>query len=195
MAALGLARGGRIVGTGVAALAVVGAVYALVSAHRSTEAVAEALAAKESKLVKYREKLLEKEAVSAELAAVRSALKQAEAGLLTGETPSLAAAEVQEIVTSVANAAGGQIKTVRVLPPEPLRRQSFLAIPVEVTLHSSMRELTQLLYRLDGSAKLLRISKMEIKPLGRQARRGATPETLSTTLTVEGFARRAGERG
>lgn len=194
MASLALARRGRTAALGVLLLAAAGAAYVFASAKRSTDTVREVLAAKELKLVKYREKLLEKEAAAAELSVLTNTLRQIEAGLLTGETPSLAAAEVQEIVTTVANASGAQIKTIRVLQPEPLPKQAYAAIPVEVTLSSTLRELTELLYRLEGSAKLLRVSRMEIKALGGRPRAGA-PEGLVTTLTVEGFAKKAGNRG
>lgn len=189
MAALRRSQRRRLVSTGVAVLICVGVVYLLVSLNRSTAVVYEELAAKEGKLEKFRTKLLEKDSLQRELLILQNSIKQAEVGLLTGKTPSLAAAEIQEIVTSIANAAGGQIRTIRVLQPEQLERQTYLAIPVEITMSSTMRELTRLLYRIDSSAKLLRVSKMEIKPFGGRGRRGSLVN-LVTTLTIEGFVRR-----
>jgi len=194
LASFALGKSSRVITAGGVLLAAAGMVYVLVSANRSTDMVKDALAAKEDRLVKYREKLLEKDAVDEELATLKGALGRAEASLLAGETPSLAAAEVQEIVTSAASAAGGQIKTIRVLPPEPLRKQTYLAIPVEVTLNSTMGELTRLLYSLEGSAKLLRVSKMEIKSLGGRGG-GGIREALVTTLVVEGFEKKRAEQG
>jgi hypothetical protein len=117
-------------------------------------------------------------------------MKQAEAGLLTGETPSLAAAEIQEIVSSIADAAGGQIKTVRIVQPDRSGKGMYLAIPVEVTLHSTMRELTQALYKLDSSAKLLRIAKLEIRSRRVRRGRGSSVNLLTTTMRVEGFVKK-----
>jgi hypothetical protein len=157
--------------------------------------VNEALVLKQQKLEKYRQKLLEKKVVETELLALQNTLKQAEAGLLTGKTVSLAAAEIQEIVTGFANDAGGQIKTVRILQPDRSGNEMYLAIPVEVTINSTMRELTQLLYKIDSSPKLLRIAKLGISSRGGVLRRGrpgspVSPVNLVTTLTLEGFVKR-----
>jgi len=146
--------------------------------------VNEELELKELKLAKYRQKLLEKKVIDRELLTLENTVKQAEMGLLTGKTPSLAAAEIQEIVTSIADATGGQISTVRILQPDRSGKELYLAIPVEVTINSTMRELTQLLHKLDSSAKLLRITKLQI--ISRGGRRGG-PVNLFTTMTVEGF--------
>jgi hypothetical protein len=59
--------------------------------------VNEELKLKELKLAKYRQKLLEKKVLDRELSTLENTVKQAEVGLLTGKTPSLAAAEIQEI--------------------------------------------------------------------------------------------------
>jgi len=148
--------------------------------------VNEELKLKELKLAKYCQKLLEKKVLDRELSTLENTVKQAEVGLLTGKTPSLAAAEIQEIVTSMADAAGGQIRTVRILQPDRSGKELYLAIPVEVTINSTMRELTQLLHKLDSSAKLLRIAKLEIRSQ-RAARGRVSSVTLFTTMTVEGF--------
>jgi len=192
---LQLTKGRKIIVAGLALLAFLAMIYLFSSLNRSTHMVNEALDLKERKLDKYRQKLLEKKVVERELSTLQNTMKQAEAGLLTGKTVSLAAAEIQEIVTSIANAAGGQIKTVRILQPDRSGKAMYLAIPVEVTINSTMRELTQLLYKLDSSPKLLRIAKLGISSRGgvlRHGRRGSpvSPVNLVATLTLEGFAKR-----
>ena len=127
-----------------------------------------------------------------ELLSLQTTFKQAEAALLTGKTVSLAAAEIQQIVTNITNAAGAQIMTVRILQPDRSAKEMYLAIPVEVTINSTMRQLTQLLYKLDSSAKLLSIAKLGIKSRAGRSRlvRGASTANLITTLTVEGFVKK-----
>jgi hypothetical protein len=189
---LQLTKGRKIIAAGLAVLAFLAMIYLFRSASRSTHAVHEALQLKQLKLAKYHQKLLEIKVVERELLTLKNTMKQAEAeaGLLTGETPSLAAAEIQEIVSSIADAAGGQIKTVRILQPDRSGKEMYLAIPVEVTLHSTMRELTQLLYKLDGSAKLLRIAKLDIRSRRVRRGRGSSVNLLTTTMRVEGFVRK-----
>jgi hypothetical protein len=187
---LQLTKGRKIVAAGLALLAFLAMIYLFRSAGRSTDTVQEALQLKQLKLAKYHQKLLEKKVVERELSTLKNTMKQAEAGLLTEETPSLAAAEIQEIVTSIADAAGGQIKTVRIVQPDRSGKEMYLAIPVEVTIHSTMRELTQLLYKLDSSAKLLRIAKLEIRSRGGIRGRGSSVNLLTTTMRVEGFVKK-----
>ncbi len=85
--------------------------------------------------------------------------------------------------------------TVRILQPDRSGKGMYMAIPVEVTINSTMRQLTQLLYKLDSSAKLLRIAKLGIRSrgsLGRRIRRGSPGSSVNivTTLTVEGFVKK-----
>lgn len=186
MISLQLTKERKIIAAGLAVLVFLAMIYLFSSARRSTHLASEALELNELKLAKYRQKLLKKKVIDRELLTLKNSVQQAEAGLLTGKTPPLAAAEIQEIVTSIADAAGGQIKTVRILQPDRSGKEMYLAIPVEVTIHSTMRELTLLLHKLDSSAKLLRIAKLEIRSRG--GRRGRGPSVnLFTTMRVEGF--------
>ncbi len=184
-----LSKGRKIVVAGLASLAFLAVIYLFNSLNRSTHMVNEALHLKQHNLAKYRQKLLGKKVVEREVLTLRNTLKRAEAALLTGKTPPLAAAEIQEIVAKIANAAGAQIKTVRILQPNRSGKEVYMAIPVEVTIHSTMRELTQLLYKLDTSAKLLRIAKLGIRSRGGRGRRGSSVN-IFTTLTVEGFVKK-----
>jgi hypothetical protein len=169
---LQLTKGRKIIAAGLAVLAFLAMIYLFRSASRSTHAVHEALQLKQLKLAKYHQKLLEIKVVERELLTLKNTMKQAEAGLLTGETPSLAAAEIQEIVSSIADAAGGQIKTVRIVQPD------------------RSGELTQALYKLDSSAKLLRIAKLEIRSRRVRRGRGSSVNLLTTTMRVEGFVKK-----
>jgi hypothetical protein len=182
----------KIILPGFALLALLAMIYLFNSLNRSTDRFNEALNLKQDKLAKYRQKVLEKKAVKRELLSLQTIFKQAEAALLTGKTPSLAAAEIQEIVSKITNAAGAQIMTVRVLQPDRSGNKMYLAIPVEVTINSTMRQLTQLLYKLDRSAKLLRIAKLGIRSRAGRARltkRAISANLITTTLTVEGFVK------
>jgi len=166
--------------------------YALIRNARITH---EALDLKQRKLVRYRQKVLEKKGVERQLSTLKKKLKRAEAALLTGKTPPLAAAEIQEIIGNIADAAGAQIKTVRILQPDSSGKTVSVAIPVEVTIQSTIRELTRLLYKLDRSTKLLRITRLEIKSRGGYARKkGAKrqkgPPIIVTTFTAEGFVKK-----
>ena len=182
----------KIIVAASALLALLVLIYLIDALHRNTLLFNEALNLKQDKLAKYRQKVLEKKVVERQLLNLQNTFKQAEAALLTRKTVSLAAAEIQQIVTNITNAAGAQIMTVRVLQPDRSGQDMYLAIPVEVTINSTMRQLTQLLYKLDSSAKLLRIAKLGIKSRAASARFGRRPSSVNivTTLTVEGFVKK-----
>jgi hypothetical protein len=187
--ALQLRKGRKIIVAGLALLVCLALIYLFNSFNLSTHIFNEELDLKQQDLAKYRQKVLEKKVVEKELLSLHNIFKQAEAALLTGKTPSLAAAEIQAIVTNISKAAGVQIMTVRILQPDRSGKEMYLAIPVEVTITSTIRELTQLLYKLDSSAKLLRIAKLRIRSRGVRSGRGALGSSVKivTTLTVEGF--------
>ena len=193
MISLQRSKGRKIIVAGLALLVCLAMIYLYNSLDLSTYTFNEELNLKQQKLAKYRQKVLEKKVIEKELLSLQNIFKQAEATLLNGKTPSLAAAEIQAIVTDVTKAANVQIMTIRILQPDRSGKDMYLAIPVEVTITSSIRELTQLLYKLDSSTKLLRIAKLRIKSRrGRSARRSARESTVNivSTLTVEGFVKR-----
>ena len=192
MISLQLKKRRKIIVAGLALMALPAMIYLFNSLNRSTHRFNEAINLKQDMLGKYRQKVLGKKVVERELLSLQNTFKQAEAALLTGKTVSLAAAEIQQIVTNITNAAGAQIMTVRILQPDRSAKEMYLAIPVEVTINSTMRQLTQLLYKLDSSAKLLRIAKLGIKSRAGRGRfvRGAGTTNFITTLTVEGFVKK-----
>jgi hypothetical protein len=192
MISLQLRKRRKIIVAGLAVMALAAMFYLFNSLNRSTYRFNEALNLKQDKLGKYRQKVLEKKIMERELLSLQTTFKQAEAALLTGKTVSLAAAEIQQIVTNITNAAGAQIMTVRILQPDRSAKEMYLAIPVEVTINSTMRQLTQLLYKLDNSTKLLSIAKLGIKSRAGRSRlvRGVSTANLITTLTVEGFVKK-----
>ena len=192
MISLQLRKRRKIIVAGLALIALAAMFYLFSSLNRSTHRFNEALNLKQDKLGKYRQKVLEKKVMEREVLSLQTTFKQAEAALLTGKTVSLAAAEIQQIVTNITNAAGAQIMTVRILQPDRSAKEMYLAIPVEVTIKSTMRQLTQLLYKLDNSAKLLSIAKLGIKSRAGRSRlvRGVSTVNLITTLTVEGFVKK-----
>lgn len=191
MISLQMGKRRKPIAAGLALLALLAMIYLFNSFQRNNLLFNEALDQKQRNLAKYRQTVQEKNAVERELLRLRNTFKQAEAGLLSGKTESLAAAEIQQILTGITGAAGAQIMTVRILQPDRSAGEIYLAIPVEITINATMRQLTQLLYKLDGSARLLRIVKLGIRLPGGRGRfvKGANSVNILATLTVEGFVK------
>ncbi|HET7004185.1 MAG TPA: type II secretion system protein GspM, partial [Candidatus Binatia bacterium] len=76
--------------------------------------------------------LSQKESLLAALEVARGQIKSIEPALLTGDTPSVTASDLQETVQSLATREGTQVITTRVLNPEPSGSFSKIAIQMEI---------------------------------------------------------------
>lgn len=136
--------------------------------------------AREQVLVKARTRIAEREAIQRQLAEVSRAAEGLSERLLPGITPPLAASELQKLVKELAAETGVEIRSERILPP--VERGELLEIPVEITVSGGIREVVNLLYRLEGTTKLLTLHdfKARVVSIGQ-------PKDLLTSLTVSGF--------
>ena len=138
--------------------------------------------------------LSQKEALLAALQAARNQIKAIEPALLTGDTPSVTASDLQETVQSLATREGTQVITTRVLNPEP--SGSFSKIAIQMEIGGQIQQLASLIRGIEGAQKLLVIDEINVRSLFRpvgfpQAPGGqpAAQQNLRVSLTVIGFAR------
>ena len=73
-----------------------------------------------------------------------------------------------------------QIRSERILPP--VERGELLEIPVEIAVSGEIRQLVDLLSRLEGSQKLLTVQDLRVRVVNV-----SQPKELLATLTVSGF--------
>ncbi len=133
-------------------------------------------------LAKYREAVRKKDRLQAALVQVERSLTQAESGLLTGNTKAIAAVDIQNILNALAEQSGVRFKTIRVLPPAGEETAAYLPIPVQITFDASIRQVKEIVYRIESAARLLRIPEARIRMANPK-----TPEIVQAVLTVEGF--------
>jgi hypothetical protein len=176
---------------GGAILLLLGAVYRFFPDTEVFQPMGADLVLKERKILKYRQMVQERNELNAELISLNRAVERAEAGLLTGETPALAAVDIQNILNDIANRAAVQVQSMRVLNPEESDKESpekglYLKIPVQITLISTARQLKEVLYQIETSLKFLKISEMRVRVNNIR-----DPEKIYSTLTVEGIMRKA----
>jgi len=101
-------------------------------------------------------------------------------GFLTAGTPAVAASELQKIVKDMAAQARTEVRSERILPPAD--RGELLEIPVEIAVACEIRQLVDLLARLDSAPKLLPVQELKIRVVNM-----TQPKDLLVTLTVSGF--------
>lgn len=139
-------------------------------------------------LVPAREQLLERrqtliarrQAIAAELGATNARLEVLAARFLTAATPGVAASELQRIAKDVAAQARTEIRSERILPA--VERGALLEIPIEIAVAGEIRQLVDLLTRLEAAPKLLVVQDLRIRVVNV-----SQPRELLTTLTLSGF--------
>lgn len=135
----------------------------------------------------------QKEQLNAALEAARNDIKARESKLLTGDTPSVNASDLQEIVQALAVKEGTQVITTRVLNPEPTGAFSKIAIQMEVG--GQIEQVATLVRGIETSPKLLVIDEINVRSLFRpiglpqQSVSPVAAQNLRVSITVAGFAR------
>lgn len=145
----------------------------------------DALISTSRRIAKYRQRVQEKGRLQERLAALNRTVARTEARLLTGDTPALAAVDIQNTVNGIAERSEAAVRSIRVLPPRRADDEEdifYRTISVEVNLEASIRQVKEMLYRLETADKLLRIDDLRIR-LSNQRQ----PEKLQALFTVEGF--------
>ena len=136
--------------------------------------------AREQVLLQRRELLARHTAITADLDATMKRFDKLAEGFLTSATPAVAAAELQKLVKDMAAQAKTEVRSERILPPAD--HGELLEIPVEIAVSCEIRQLVDLLARLDSAPKLLPVQDLKIRVVNL-----TQPKDLLVTLTVSGF--------
>ena len=138
--------------------------------------------------------LSQKDSLLAALEVARNQIKSVEPALLTGDTPSVTASDLQETVQSLATREGTQVITTRVLNPEPTG--SFSKIAIQMEIGGQVQQLANLIRSIESAQKLLVIDEINVRslfrPVGFPQVPGSPPaaqQNLRVSLTVVGYAR------
>ena len=111
--------------------------------------------------------------------------------------PALAAAELQERIRAVVEAAGGTLRSTQALPP--VEEGRAVKVAVSVTLSGDTANLQKILYDLESQTPLLFVDNLEIsardirqrQPDGRMT--SYSRVQLSVQFEVWGYLRREGD--
>jgi ACT domain-containing protein len=136
----------------------------------------------------------QKEMMLAGLEAAREQIKAQEPKLLTGDTPSVSASDLQETVQAMAAREGTQVITTRVISPEPAG--SFSKIGIQLEIGGQIQQLASLIRGIETAPKLLVIDEINVRslfrPIGFPQAPGvpqAPAQNLRVSLMVSGYAR------
>ena len=118
--------------------------------------------------------------ITAEIEKVNQRIDTMASRWLKGPTPPLAASELQTLVKGLAEQAGAEMRSERILPL--VERGGLQEIPIEITVASGLREAVRLLFDLEHTTKTLTVQDVKVRVIAvGQAR------DLLTTFTVSGY--------
>lgn len=117
------------------------------------------------------------EAKSQENEKVQKSLTQK---FLEGTKPGLAAAGLQKVLEGFASKSSVKIDRVRV--EKHKFTESLMAIPIEITLRSSLKNLTQFIYQIESYEKFLVVEELNSRRINK-----TDPEELQATILISGF--------
>jgi len=122
----------------------------------------EEIALKKMALLKYEQFLQNRNAIEQELARTSKEYEGIQQKLLSGETPQLGAANLQEIVKRLSEKNGIGIRSVRILEPKEMNVYLKVSLHVDFNPISSMVGLGQFIYDIEHHEKELMISEMDL---------------------------------
>jgi len=134
-------------------------------------------------LKKQVEKIAEKDVIKAKLENTKKELSELEKGLLSGDKPPVAAAELQKLLKEIAMSMNVEIKSERI--STPVETGPYLGIPVEIGFTAPTAKLKDMILRIETSPMLLAISALDIRVMNFK-----NPTEVYAVMTVKGFLRK-----
>ncbi len=180
-----MTRERRYILIGGAILLLIGAVYRFYPDIRGSFSFESEIALKRKHLAKYQQMMQERETLEAGIADLEEQLKMVETGLLSGETPAIAAVDIQNALTEIAGQNEIEIRSMQVMKPAGQNDAPYLSVPVQISFETNASGLKNVLYGIETSPKTLRVSDLRI----RVVRRG-DPDRIQATFTVTGYMKK-----
>ena len=137
---------------------------------------------KQGQIIKYQKLLEAKSGLETNNKNLINELKKAEEGLFTGKTPTLTAAQIQDILQKITDESGVVIKRLQVLQPEKFEKDMYLAIPVEFYMDATISQLNEVLYKIGVFQKYLSVRQLSINFGG-----GKASGPVRCQITVAGY--------
>ncbi len=122
----------------------------------------EAEASKARTLAKYMALLAEKPEMEKQLAELKEERKAENSKLIEGQTPSIAAASLQETISGMITGQGGTVTSQRVGKPETLGKFTLVTVSMDITL-PDIRALANILYAIETRTPYLVVKELDVR--------------------------------
>ncbi len=167
-------------------------VVPLIQAKRKAE---EEIVLKKRALLRYEQFLQNRKAIEEELARTSREYEGFQQKLLSGETPQLGAASLQEIVKRLSEKNGIGIRSVRILEPKEMNVYLKVSLHVDFNPISSMLGLGQFMYDIEHHEKELMISEMDFLVFNPRMPSNVQGSLIITGLMKKTKAKEKGRQG
>jgi hypothetical protein len=124
--------------------------------------IREEQAIKTRTLQKYINLISEKPSLEKKLAALKETRKADDSKLIEGQTPTLAAAQLQDVVKSSITGRSGTISSERVGKPEDFGKFKLISVSVDAAIPDS-RVLSEILYSIETRTPYLIVKELDIR--------------------------------
>ncbi len=157
--------------------------------------VGEEIVLKKRALLRYEQFLQNRKAIEEELARTSKEYEGIQQKLLSGETPQLGAANLQEIVKRLSEKNGIGIRSVRILEPKELNVYLKVSLHADFNPIGSMGGLAQFIYDIEHHEKELMISEMDFLVFNPRMPSNVQGSMVITGLMKKTKAREKGRQG
>jgi hypothetical protein len=137
---------------------------------------------REAALTKYRAALALAASQPDTAGLLQKRLQEDERGLLQGETPALASAELQDAVKQIASALQIELRSSSFLAVQP-DQSGYAQVPLGLQFECRLEELAGLLSQLQGGSRIVAIPRFVIQSSGGADKR------IAVSMTVAGVMR------
>jgi Tfp pilus assembly protein PilO len=158
--------------------------FALAPLLESQRKVNEEIALKKKMLTRYHEYIKSGKEIEDGLSQMVQQVEAIQSKLLSGETPQINAANLQEILKKLSEKNGIQIRSFRIGEPKEMTYYVKISVIIEINPTKSMASLTYFIYDIENYEKLLLISDLDITAPNMRS-----PAEVQGSLTVTGFTK------
>jgi len=152
--------------------------YGYLGIRTDTASVKEEQVIKLKLLQKYMALIAEKPLIEKQISSLKAESRADDSKLIEGQTPSLAAATLQETIKGIVVAKGGTISSERVGKPEDLGKFKVITVSIDAVLPDTAA-LSNILYDIET-----RTPYLIVKELDTRARNIRSPKDLMVKMDV-----------
>lgn len=152
--------------------------YGYLGIRTETASVKEEQDVKLKLLRKYMALIADKPLIEKQLSSLKAESRAEDSKLIQGQTPSLAAATLQEIITGIIVEKGGAISSQRVSTPEDMGRFKVITVSIDAVLPDTAT-LSEVLFSIET-----RTPYLVVKELDARVRNVRTPKELIAKIDI-----------